>query len=279
MSMRGRVPGRTKVFIALVLGVLTATARAAAPTISIQGAPALGSSEGFSTCTFNLTNTDAAAAVPAGTHPQDAAAYLGSDVYRLSASATGTGWGAYLKNALTTAKLGESVSVPVYIEKGTGSGSVTLKAVSESDPTKTASAVCTLGDGNVGGSVPATLALTMGAPADFGPFTPGLGKDYFATTAANVISTAGDATLAVADPSSTATGHLVNGAFSLASPLQANGLPFTFSRFNGQGKVTVPSLLQTGDLVPVDTAVAAGPHRKQMPLGNEVIAFPGAPGG
>ena len=36
-----------------------------------------------------------------------------------------------------------------------------------------------------------------------------------------MISTAGDATLSVADPSSTATGHLVNGAFSLPQPLQA----------------------------------------------------------
>jgi hypothetical protein len=36
-----------------------------------------------------------------------------------------------------------------------------------------------------------------------------------------VVSTAGDATLSVADPSSTATGRLVNGAFSLVSPLQA----------------------------------------------------------
>jgi protein-disulfide isomerase len=43
MSMTDRVSGRTKVFVALVFGVLTATARAAAPTISIQGAPALGS--------------------------------------------------------------------------------------------------------------------------------------------------------------------------------------------------------------------------------------------
>ena len=34
-------------------------------------------------------------------------------------------------------------------------------------------------------------------------------------------STAGDATLAVADASPTATGHLVNGAFSLPSALQA----------------------------------------------------------
>src|SRR6476646_2507869 len=43
MSMTDRVSGRTTVFVALVFGVLAATARAAAPTISIQGAPALGS--------------------------------------------------------------------------------------------------------------------------------------------------------------------------------------------------------------------------------------------
>ena len=35
------------------------------------------------------------------------------------------------------------------------------------------------------------------------------------STTANVVSTAGDAALRVADPSATATGHLVNGAFSL----------------------------------------------------------------
>jgi hypothetical protein len=36
-----------------------------------------------------------------------------------------------------------------------------------------------------------------------------------------VISTAGDGQLTVADPSTTNTGHLVNGAFVLAQPLQA----------------------------------------------------------
>ena len=35
-----------------------------------------------------------------------------------------------------------------------------------------------------------------------------------------MISTAGDATLSVADPSTNATGHLVNGAFALPQPLQ-----------------------------------------------------------
>jgi M6 family metalloprotease-like protein len=204
-------------------------------------APQQGTAEGYATCTFNLKNTGAAAATP-NVHPQDASAYLNSDIYRLSVSATGTGWSAYLKNEFATAKFGESVPVPVYVEKGTGAtGSITLNAASESDPSKTATQICTFGDSTVGGSVPATLALTMGAPADFGPFTPGLGKDYFATTDATIVSTAGDATLTVADPSSTAPGHLVNGTFSLPQPLQASGstsgtyaaLPATLKTYSG----------------------------------------------
>ena len=89
--------------------------------------------------------------------------------------------------------------------------------------------------------MPATLALTMGAPASFGAFTPGLGKDYFAGTTATVVSTAGDATLTVADPSTTAPGRLVNGTFSLPEPLQAAGstsgtyaaLPTTLKTYGG----------------------------------------------
>ena len=69
---------------------------------------------------------------------------------------------------------------------------------------------------------PGDLSLTLGTPAAFGAFTPGVTRDYNASTAATVLSTAGNASLSVADPSSTATGHLVNGAFSLPSALQAN---------------------------------------------------------
>ncbi|WP_156028285.1 gluzincin family metallopeptidase [Candidatus Solirubrobacter pratensis] len=76
--------------------------------------------------------------------------------------------------------------------------------------------------GNVSGTVPATLSLTLGAPGAFGPFVPGVQKEYGAQTTANVISTAGDAALTVADPSATAPGHLVNGAFSLPSALQVS---------------------------------------------------------
>jgi len=78
------------------------------------------------------------------------------------------------------------------------------------------------GSGGASGTVPATLALTLGAPASFGAFTPGLEQDYTASTTANVISTAGDATLSVTDPSTDAPGHLSNGTFSLPSALQAS---------------------------------------------------------
>jgi PKD repeat protein len=79
----------------------------------------------------------------------------------------------------------------------------------------------TTAPGDVGGNVPATLSLSLGAPASFGAFTPGVARDYFATTAANVISTAGDAALSVTDPSPNHTGKLVNGTFALAQTLQA----------------------------------------------------------
>jgi LVIVD repeat len=76
-------------------------------------------------------------------------------------------------------------------------------------------------DGNVSGTVPGTLSLTLGAPANFGAFTAGVARDYNTSTTANVISTAGEATLSVADPAATNAGHLVNGAFALPQALQA----------------------------------------------------------
>jgi hypothetical protein len=74
--------------------------------------------------------------------------------------------------------------------------------------------------GSVGGTVPATLALTLGAPASFGAFAPGVSRPYEATTTATVTSTAGDAMLSVTDPSQSATGRLVNGSFALGERLQ-----------------------------------------------------------
>ncbi|HWK30098.1 MAG TPA: M14 family zinc carboxypeptidase [Solirubrobacter sp.] len=102
--------------------------------------------------------------------------------------------------------------------------------------------LCT--QGSVGGTVPATLALSLGAPASFGAFTPGVASDYTASTSANVISSAGDAALSVADPSSTATGHLVNGSFSLPSPLQVSASGGALADVGGSA---APTLLKTWD--------------------------------
>ena len=60
--------------------------------------------------------------------------------------------------------------------------------------------------GDVGGAVPATLALNVGGPAAFPAFTPGVARDYTAALTANVISTAGVATLSVADAGTNAPG-------------------------------------------------------------------------
>ncbi|RKQ93516.1 chitobiase/beta-hexosaminidase-like protein [Solirubrobacter pauli] len=94
-------------------------------------------------------------------------------------------------------------------------------------------------DGTVGGTVPATLSLTLGAPASFPTFVPGFAREYTATTDATVTSTAGDATLTVADPSPTNTGKLVNGAFALAQPLQGLGVVKTWTGPTSNEKVTV----------------------------------------
>jgi type 1 glutamine amidotransferase len=93
--------------------------------------------------------------------------------------------------------------------------------------------------GTVGGTVPATLALTLGAPAQFGAFVPGVAREYTATTTATVVSSAGDAALAVADPATTNTGKLVNGAFALAQPLQGLGVLKTWSAPTSNEPVTV----------------------------------------
>jgi hypothetical protein len=79
--------------------------------------------------------------------------------------------------------------------------------------------------GGAGGTVAATLSLTMGAAASFGAFIPGAADEYTASTTATVISTAGDATLTVSDPSPVAPGRLVNGSFALAQPLLVAGAP------------------------------------------------------
>jgi hypothetical protein len=119
--------------------------------------------------------------------------------------------------------------------------------------------------GDVSGSVPPTLSLTLGAAATFGAFTPGVTREYTASTTANVISTAGDATLSVSDPSAIATGHLVNGAFSLPEPLRVAGsaLPATVKTYTGpvsNDPVTIPF----AQLVKATDALRTGTYSKTL---------------
>ncbi|MEU4833774.1 M6 family metalloprotease domain-containing protein [Streptosporangium sp. NPDC023615] len=108
--------------------------------------PALGlpSKGGASTCRFPLFNTGRTA--PArGTHPEDVSAYLAGDVYRLSATVSGRGWTASLPNGLATAEAGRSTPVTAVARRAAGGSrlaTVTLTAVSESDPSKKAKATC-----------------------------------------------------------------------------------------------------------------------------------------
>ena len=102
---------------------------------------------------------------------------------------------------------------------------------------------------STGGTVPATLALTLGTPASFGAFTPGVAKDYTAATTANVVSTAADAALTVSDP-----GHLMNGTFALSEPLQVDIAPATWATpvanapvaITFKQRVTASDALRTG---------------------------------
>jgi hypothetical protein len=57
---------------------------------------------------------------------------------------------------------------------------------------------------------------------------------------ANVISSAGDAALTVADPSANHTGHLVNGAFFLPQPLGGLGVAKTYAGPVSNDTVTIP---------------------------------------
>jgi len=94
-------------------------------------------------CKFTLKNTGAAADTEKSLHPEDATAYLQDDIYRLSVSVEGKGWTAQLQNALAAVKFGESVDVPIYVAAAAGSAGsaqITLKAQSESDPTKVTTA-------------------------------------------------------------------------------------------------------------------------------------------
>ena len=65
---------------------------------------------------------------------------MDTDIYRISLSVDGSGWSARNLNALASVTPGESRDVTVFVRRENGgapSGSLTLQATSESDPSKT----------------------------------------------------------------------------------------------------------------------------------------------
>src|SRR4051794_30688267 len=108
----------------------------------------------------------------------------------------------------TVPLVGGRATIPVTAASGTISVSYSGDALYTASSGSVTYAASSTG-GTVSGSVPATLALTVGAPASFGAFAPGRDATYSASTTAVVTSTAGDATL------TTDGGRLNNGAFAL----------------------------------------------------------------
>ena len=113
-------------------------------------------------------------------------------------------------------------------------------------------AAATSTTGTVGGAVPATLSLSLAGAVSFGAFVPGVANTYTASTTANVISTAGDATLTVSDTGAN-PGHLVNGAFALASPLGGLGVVKTWTAPTSNESVPVTFTQAIGANEPLRT--------------------------
>jgi murein DD-endopeptidase MepM/ murein hydrolase activator NlpD len=64
--------------------------------------------------------------------------------------------------------------------------------------------------------------------------------------------------------------HIMDGP----SPLLANGLPYVFTSFTGQGRLTDEQPLFTGGAVTIDKEALSGPHENELPLYDQVVSFP-----
>ncbi|MDA0161185.1 ThuA domain-containing protein [Solirubrobacter ginsenosidimutans] len=111
----------------------------------------------------------------------------------------GTATGATASHIYKTGGTHKATLTVTYADNTTSSKDVTV----EVPPTVSTT---------IGATVTPTLSLVLGATAPgFGQFVAGVAKTYDAQTTADIVSTAGNATLTVSDIGTIAPGHLVNG--------------------------------------------------------------------
>ena len=98
-------------------------------------------------CSFNLRN-NGTQKHETSSDKVEAQKYTSSDIYRLSATVSGSGWEVQVPNEVATAQFGQEVSVLVAAKASEGShteATVTLKVTSESDKNAVAVAECKIG--------------------------------------------------------------------------------------------------------------------------------------
>ena len=123
----------------------------------------------------------------------------------------------------TAADNGSVLITPPPSLPGTATVTVTSEDGSATTTYTVALLPATFTGTQVGATVASTLSLSGASPSFWHLRGAREGaQSYLASTTASVTSTAATAALSVADPSATATGYLVNGAYLLAQPLQAS---------------------------------------------------------
>jgi hypothetical protein len=169
----------------------------------------------------------------------------GTGVYKLNEVVNA----AYTCSGANVASCEGAVAVGQPINTGTLGGHNFVVAAKNAEGLTLASStvqyqVTETGSGGGGGDVPATLDLTLGTPTAFAPFVPGVAQDYTSTVTAQILSTALDTTLTVADAGETNVGKMVNGTFALPQTVQvgavkaATGAPTEFKPLGGMSNPT-----------------------------------------
>ena len=93
-------------------------------------------------------------------------------------------------------------------------------------------------DGNVIGTVPLAMSISLSGPVNFGAFQPGVAQVYEAGTTLTATSSTPSSVLSAADRSSVSPGHLVNGTVPLPQAVQVSA-GGAFAQLGGASSPTV----------------------------------------